>query len=85
MDFLNKAIQQIADLFNQMTPAARVTAGLLLVTIVCSLFYLFRTHTSAADEFLFGGEAFSQRDLANMETAFAKAGRDRFADRRPIG
>lgn len=74
MDFLNKAIQQITELFQQMTPAARITAGLLLVAIVCSLFYLFRAQTTNADEYLFGGDAFSHRDLANMETAFAKAG-----------
>ena len=75
MDFLNQAIKQITDLFQQMTPAARVTAGLLLVTIVLQL-VLFVSHAvrSGADEYLFGGESFSQRDLANMETAFAKAG-----------
>ena len=36
MDFLNKSIQQIGDLFKAMSPAARMTAGLLLAVVVIS-------------------------------------------------
>ena len=42
MDFLNKAFAQLSDLFRSMTPAARITAGLLLAVVVVSLVYLFR-------------------------------------------
>ena len=74
MDFLNKAYRQVADLFLSMTPAARITAGLLLVVIVVSLVLLFRLRNSGDGEYLFGGRDFSQSELGAMETAFAKSG-----------
>ena len=73
MDFLNKSLAQLADLFRQMTPAARITAGLLFAGIVVSLVYLFGYHTTAADDYMFGGQEFSQRELGAMEAAFGKA------------
>lgn len=73
MDFLNKAWQQISDLFRSMTPGARITAGLLLGAIVVSLLYLFRTQTTGADELLLGGREFSSAEIAMAEAAFAKA------------
>ena len=42
MDFLNKAIAQLSDLFRSMTPGARITAGLLLAVVVVSMGYLFQ-------------------------------------------
>ena len=48
MDFLNKAISQVTDLFKSMTPGARMTAGMLLVMIVISLGYLFTMQGSRA-------------------------------------
>ncbi len=74
MDFLNKAYRQVADLFLSMTPAARITAGLLLVVVVVSLVLMFRFRNSGEGEYLFGGRDFSQSELGAMETAFAKAG-----------
>ena len=74
MDFLNKAYAQLAELLKSLTPAARITAGLLLATVVISLVYLFQYHTSAPDAYLMGGEPFSASQLPNMEAAFAKAG-----------
>jgi flagellar M-ring protein FliF len=74
MDFLNKAFAQLKDLFQSMTPGARLTAALLLVVIVISLGYLFTHQVSGTDLYLFGGESFSAGDLQAMEAAFGKAG-----------
>lgn len=73
MDFLNKALAQLSDLFRSMTPGARITAGLLFAAIVVSLLYLFRTQTTGADEMLLGGREFSGAEIAAAEAAFAKA------------
>ncbi len=73
MDFLNRAIGQITDLFKSMTPAARVTSGLLLAVILVSLAFLVNQVGSDQDAYLMGGEVFSSAQLHNMEAAFAKA------------
>ncbi|HTN74919.1 MAG TPA: flagellar M-ring protein FliF C-terminal domain-containing protein, partial [Pirellulaceae bacterium] len=72
MDFLNKALAQISDLFRSMTPGARITAALLLVAIVVSVFFLFQQQTSSGDEYLLGGREFSNAEIAQAEAAFAK-------------
>jgi flagellar M-ring protein FliF len=73
MDFLNKSIAQVSDLFRSMTPGARVTAGLLLAIVVVSIGYLFRQGTAGPDAFLFGGEALSDGQLVRVEAAIAQA------------
>ena len=73
MDFLNRAVGQLTDLFKSMTPGARLTAGLLLVMIVVSMAFLVNRVGSDQDAFLMGGEVFSSPQLHNMEAAFAKA------------
>ena len=41
MDFLNKGLSQVAELFRSMTPAARIVAGLLAgVVVIVSLAFL---------------------------------------------
>jgi flagellar M-ring protein FliF len=74
MDFLNKAFAQTTELFRSMTPAGRITTGLLLVIIVVSLVFLFKQQTDKADEYLFGAHVLTQSDIAALETAFAKHG-----------
>jgi len=74
MDFLNKAFTQVKDLFGSMTPAARITAALLLVVVVVSLTYLFQYHVGSANDYLLGGRAFSTTELTGIEAAFAQAG-----------
>src|SRR3954452_15313322 len=74
MDFLNKAIAQVSELFRSMTPGARITAGLLLAVVVVSMGYLFRQSASGPDAGLVGGEPLSDGQLARMELAFGKAG-----------
>src|ERR1051325_4955771 len=73
MDFLNRAIAQITDLFRSMTPGARITAGLLLTVVVVSLAYLFNHQTSSPDAFLMGGESIATSQLPAVEAAFGKA------------
>src|SRR5690606_16719631 len=62
------------DLFRSMTPATRLTTGLLLAVIVVSLVYLFRFQGTVADEDLLSGQSFSSAEISAMEAAFAKAG-----------
>jgi flagellar M-ring protein FliF len=73
MDFLNKAFAQLADLFRSMTPAARITTGLLLLLVVVSLGYLFTYRVSGPDCDLMNGEPIPASYLPKMEAAFAKA------------
>jgi flagellar M-ring protein FliF len=74
MDFLNKSLAQLNELFRSMTPGARVTAGLLLAIVVVSVGYLFREGASGPDAYLFGGEPLSDGQLTRVEAAIAQAG-----------
>jgi flagellar M-ring protein FliF len=74
MDFLNKSLAQVGELFRSMTPGARLTAGLLLAVVVVSMGYLFRQGVSGPDVFLFGGAALSDGQLTRVEAAIAQAG-----------
>lgn len=78
MDFLNKTFAQVKDLFQSMTPGARITAGLLLAVVVISLGYLFTHPVSGADVYLMGAESFAPAELNAMEAAFGKAGLDSY-------
>ena len=73
MDFLNKAYGQVSDLFKSMTPAARLTTGLLVVAIGISLVFLFRQQTETADELLFGGRTLTNEEIASMSAALSQA------------
>jgi len=74
MDFLNKSLAQLKDLFLSMTPAARITAGLLLAVVVISLAYLFTHDIAGPEVYLLSGESFSINELNNMEEAFGQEG-----------
>jgi flagellar M-ring protein FliF len=74
MDFLNKSLAQLSELFRTMTPGARITAGLLLAVVVVSLGYLFRQGTAGPDAFLFGGQALSDEELDKIDGALGEAG-----------
>jgi flagellar M-ring protein FliF len=78
MDFLNKSMAQLSELFRSMTPGARLTAGLLLAVVVVSMGYLFRESASGPDAFLFGGEPLSDGQLTRVEAAIAQAGLNGF-------
>ena len=72
MDFLNSSLTQLKDLFLSMTPAARITAGLLVAVVVVSLGYLATHEITGPEVYLLSGEAFSNDELASMEEAFGK-------------
>src|SRR5919109_1360820 len=74
MDFVNKSIAQVSELFRTMTPGARVTSGLLLAVVVIGLGYLFRQGAAGPDAYLFGGEPLSAGQLDRVEAAIAQAG-----------
>jgi len=74
MDFVNKGYSQVSELFRSMTPAARITAALLLAVVVVSFAFLFNFRVSGDDEYLFGNRDFEQSELGAMEKAFAAAG-----------
>jgi flagellar M-ring protein FliF len=74
MDFLNRAVTQVADLLKSMTPGARITAGLLLGVLVVSLAWLVKQETGGPDDYLLGGQQFSAADVNAMEMAFGQAG-----------
>ena len=74
MDFLNRGLKQIADLFETMTPAARVTTGLLLAVLIVSFVYLFRQNVEGGGEYLFDGSRLSGPEISEMQGVFAEAG-----------
>lgn len=74
MDFLNQAIAQIRELFVSMTPAARVTAMLLIGVIGVSLGFLVQQQGAGPDDYLFNGEFLPPADAQRVEAAIAKAG-----------
>ena len=74
MDFLNKSIAQVSELFRSMTPGARLTAGLLLAVVVVSIGYLFQHGAAGPDAYLFGGEPLPDGQLNRVEAAIAQAG-----------
>jgi flagellar M-ring protein FliF len=74
MAFLNQSLAQIRELFASMTPAARITAALLLGVIVVSLGYLFQGYAGASEEYLFNGEMLPPREADYIEAAIAKKG-----------
>ena len=74
MDFLSRAYAQLTDLFRSMTPAARITSGLLLAGVVASLLWLFNNRVSGGDAYLLNGHHFSASEIDAMEAAFGAAG-----------
>jgi flagellar M-ring protein FliF len=74
MDFLNKSLAQVSELFRSMTPGARITAGLLLAVVVISLGYLFKQGTAGPDAYLFGGQPLADSELTRIEAALGQAG-----------
>jgi flagellar M-ring protein FliF len=73
MDFLNKGMSQIGELFRSMTPGARIVAGLLALVVVVSLAFLVQRQAAGPDEHLMAGQEFSPSELNAMEAAFGKA------------
>ena len=75
MDFLNRYKTQLQELFEGMTPSARITSVLLLVVTVASLAYLFTSGFHAGGGvFLLDNRAFTSDELTPMLGAFATEG-----------
>lgn len=74
MDFLNTAFAQLNEFFRSMTPAARITAALLLAVVVISLAYLVNTQVAGPDAFLLNGQNFSPKEMQKVESALGTAG-----------
>ena len=73
MDFVNKSYVQISELFATMSSGTRVTAGLLLVTVVLSLVYLVTQEVSDPDQYLFGAQPLTDREIARATVSLASA------------
>jgi flagellar M-ring protein FliF len=73
MGFFNQSLAQIRELFASMTPAARITSGLLLGVIVVSFGYLFQGFADSSEELLFNGEILEPREADRVEAAIAQA------------
>ncbi len=73
MGFLNQSIVQMRDLFASMTPAARITAVLLLGVIGVSLGYLFQDFSGGAKEQLFHGDTLTAAEANAIQAAIATA------------
>lgn len=78
MNFLNQTAAQVRELFESMTPGARITAGLLLAIVVVSMGYLFQQSTARPDEYLFGAEPLSGSQINAMTAAMSQAGLNDF-------
>ncbi len=74
MDFLNRALAEVSELFRTMTPGARITAALLMAVTVISLAYLVNSHSSSRAGLLLSGRDFSPAELQKIEAAFGAAG-----------
>lgn len=71
---MNQLLNQVRDLLVSMTPAARVTALLLVGVIVVSLGYLVQHHAASPDDYLFNGDFLPATDADRAEAAIAQAG-----------
>jgi len=74
MDFLNQATNQLRELMLSMTPAARVTALLLLGVIGVSMGYLVQHQSASSDSYLFNGEFMPASVIGRADAAIARAG-----------
>ncbi|WP_161603304.1 hypothetical protein [Blastopirellula marina] len=73
---MNKAFEQIKDLFFSMTPGSRIIAGLLIVVIVASFAFLFQGGMFEHDAALLAGAAVDPADQKAVLAAFAGEGLD---------
>ncbi len=72
MDFLNKSLAQVSELFRSMTPGARITVVLLAGVVVISFGYLFTNQMSGPSSDLMHGVPVTSDQLQAMEAAFGK-------------
>ncbi len=73
MNALTQIGKQLSELFNSLTPSARIMAGLMLGVIVVSLGWIVSTESSGDYESLLGGNTFTNAELDRIEIAFGDA------------
>jgi flagellar M-ring protein FliF len=73
MDFLSKALAQLAEFFRPMSTGKRIAVALLVLLVLVSLSYLARWQGTGPDTYLMSGEGFAPSQLTAMEAAFAAA------------
>ncbi|WDI43046.1 hypothetical protein [Bremerella sp. P1] len=76
MDFLNKAFEQVKDLFVSMTPGSRIIAGLLVIAIVTSVAFLFQSNMFQKDVPILSGAPIAPADQKAILAAFASEALD---------
>ena len=73
MDILNRAYSQLVELFQSMTPGARLMAGLLMVAVLLGGGYFYTHQSLTPDMDLMHGVPVTPGQLPLMEAAFEKA------------
>jgi flagellar biosynthesis/type III secretory pathway M-ring protein FliF/YscJ len=73
MDILNRAYSQLVELFQSMTPGARLMAGLLTIAVLLGGGYFYTHQSTTFDVDLMHGVPLTTSQLPLMEAAFDKA------------
>jgi flagellar biosynthesis/type III secretory pathway M-ring protein FliF/YscJ len=73
MDYLQKAVGQLIELFRAMPAGTRTSVGLLAVVALVSAAYLGNEQLAGSDAYLMDGETFSASQLHAMHAALGKA------------
>ncbi|MEM9827575.1 MAG: flagellar M-ring protein FliF C-terminal domain-containing protein [Planctomycetota bacterium] len=74
MKILKAQIESAREVLAALPMQSRVTMGLLVLAVVVSLGFLVRGEWETGREPLFGGQAFAETELNEMEFAFSRAG-----------
>lgn len=74
MNFFKQSSDQAREAFASMPMQSRIITGMLVAAIAIGLAFLVRGDSTGGGEYLFGGRAFSEQELAGMEMAFSAAG-----------
>jgi flagellar M-ring protein FliF len=73
MNFLKDSTDQAREAFALMPMQSRIIIGMLVVAIAIGLAFLVKGDSTNGREYLFGGQTFSDQELAGMEMAFSLA------------
>ncbi|MFN3150998.1 hypothetical protein [Bremerella sp.] len=73
---MNKAFEQVKDLFVSMTPGSRIIAGLLVIAIVTSVAFLFQSNMFQKDVPILSGAPIAPADQKAILAAFASESLD---------
>ncbi len=73
MNVLNEFGKQLKSLFESLTPASRIMAGLMLGVILVSLGWIFAAQQTTSYEYLFGGRDASDGELEKWEATFGES------------